>query len=54
MDVRDKVAELYPFNGSDPGMVIALRSAFRAGVEWYAEGIDDGTATIPDQHEQEQ
>jgi hypothetical protein len=46
MEARDKAAELYTFDGTDPDLIIALRSAFRAGAEWQTEALTD-------QHEQE-
>jgi len=40
MDIRDKVAELYPFpEDRDVSDTVAMRSAFKAGAEWQTEQL---------------
>ena len=34
-----KAQDLYRFDGSDPDVILALRSAFRAGAEFAAERV---------------
>lgn len=47
MSARDKAAELYSYDGTDPGLVTALRSAFRAGADWQAEQ-QEGPVLMPE------
>lgn len=46
MSARDEAAALYPYNGTDPSIVLALRSAYRAGAEREGRAALDSVGVV--------